>query len=103
MKTFTQRYLSWLYAPIIYALIFIDQMIKRIVFSIISQKNRFEESDAIPLIVPFVMILFGNANPFVAFVTWMKIIMVSSFTFGLIGLNAGHHSADLIQDGDKMR
>lgn len=103
MKTFSQRYLSWLYAPIIYTAIFFDQLIKRIIFSILTQKNRFEGSDAIPFIVPFVMILFGNANLYITFITWTKIVFVSSFTFGLIGLNAGHHSNDLVQDGDKMR
>lgn len=102
MKTFTQRHLAWLYSPIVYGLLFLDQIIKRIVFSI-TRKNRFENSDAIPLIVPLAMMLFGSANPINVFLTWMQIIIVSSFTFCLIGLNAGHKSSDLVQDGDKMR
>lgn len=91
LKTFSQRYLSWLYFPIIYTFIFLDQLVKRIIFSFVTKTNLFEKSDMIPLTVPLAMLLFGNTNPFAVFAVWIQIILVSSFAFGLIGLNAGHH------------
>lgn len=103
MKTFTQRYFSWLYSPIVYTFLFLDQLFKRIVFSIASKKNRFETSDAIPLIVPFAMHLCGDANLFHVLTVWLQIILTSSFIFGWIGLNAGHHHPDIVHEGDKVR
>lgn len=103
MKNFAQRFLSWVYSPIIYVFLFIDQLVKRILFSITTRANLFESSDAIPLIVPSAMFLFGDANLLTVFVAWMKIIMLSSFIFGWIGLNAGHHHPDIVHDGDKLR
>lgn len=92
MKTFTQRYVSWLYSPIIYAFLFVDQLAKRIVFSITTKTNLFERCDMIPLVVPLAMFLFGSTNLYSVLVVWIQIIFTSSFIFGAIGLNAGHHS-----------
>lgn len=103
MKTFTQRYLSWLYSPVVYTFLFLDQLAKRTVFSIVSQKNHFERSDMVPMIVPLVMFLFGNMNPLSVLVVWLQIIMISSFIFGAVGLNAGHHSPGVVHEGDKIR
>lgn len=103
MKTFSQRFLSWLYSPIVYTFMFLDQLVKRTVFSIATKKNRFERSDIIPLIVPLVMILFGNTNLFTVLIVWLQIILVCSFIFGLIGLNAAHHHPDILHEGDKTR
>lgn len=36
-------------------------------------------------------------------VTWMKIILVGSFHFGIVGLNAAHHHPDIYHDGDVHR
>lgn len=103
MKTFAQRFLSWLYSPLIYVLLFVGQLFKRIVFAIVTRKNIFEHSDVIPFVVPLAMFLFGNASAFTVLIVWMQIIMVSSFIFGWIGLNAGHHHPDIVHEGDKVR
>lgn len=103
MKNYAQRYVSWLYSPIIYTFICFDQLMKRMVFSISSKKNLFQNNDLVPLIIPIVMILFGNSNVFTVVKAWLQIILVCSFLFHLIGLNAGHHHPDLVHDGDKIR
>lgn len=103
MKTFTQRYLSWLYSPVIYTFLCLDQLVKRIVFSISSKKNLFEASDLVPLIVPLAMMTFGSSNPITVLKVWMQIVLTKSFLFGLIGLNAGHHHPDIVHEGDKIR
>lgn len=56
-----------------------------------------------PLIVPASMLLLGNSDVTVVLKMWLQIVMVSSFTFGLIGLNAGHHHPDVLHEGDKLR
>lgn len=103
MKGFTQRYLAWIYSPVVYAFMCLDQLVKRIVFSISSKENLFERSDLVPLALPLVMIIFGNPNPFTVLKVWIQIILIKSFLFGLIGLNAGHHHPDILHEGDKIR
>lgn len=103
MKSIFQRYVSWLYSPIVYAFICFDQIVKRIFFSFATKKNLFQTNDLVPLAVPVLMLALGNSNPFAVFTTWLQIILVCSFMFHLIGLNAGHHHPDLVHDGDKIR
>lgn len=103
MKNFTQRFLSWFYSPFIYALIFLDQLVRRTFFSIARKHNQFERTDVVPLIVPLAMLLLGNTNLFTVLIAWIQIIMASSLMFSLIGLNAGHHHPDIVHEGDKVR
>lgn len=103
MKGFSQRYLSWVYSPVIYTFVCVDQLLKRFVFSCTSRKNLFERSDLVPLVVPIAMLMFGNLNLVIVIKIWMQIILVNSFIFGLIGLNAGHHHPERLHDGDKVR
>lgn len=103
MKSFAQRYVAWLYSPVIYTFMCLDQLVKRIVFSVTSNANLFKPSDLVPLIVPAVMFVFGSSNPFTVFKVWLQIILTNSFLFGLIGLNAGHHHPDIVHEGDKIR
>lgn len=103
LKSIAQRYVSWIYSPIIYTFMCLDQLVKRVIFSMTSNKNLFQYSDLVPLILPITMILFGNSNLFIVFRVWLQIILVNSFLFGLIGLNAGHHHPDNVHEGDKVR
>lgn len=90
-------------SPIIYTFIMFDQLVKRVVFSFTTKTNLFQSSDLVPLVIPISMLIFGNPNPFTVLKIWLQIIMITSFTFHLIGLNAGHHHPDLVHDGDKIR
>lgn len=83
IKGFAQRYLSWIYSPIIYTFMCLDQLVKRTVFSITSKRNRFEKSDMIPLAIPVLMYVFGNQNLWAVLKMWLQITMANSFIFGL--------------------
>lgn len=102
-KTLGQRFVSWIYSPIIYPFITLDQLVKRIIFSFTTKTNLFQSNDLVPLAIPLAMLIFGNSNPFTVLKVWLQIILANSFIFHLIGLNAGHHSPDLLHDGDKLR
>lgn len=103
IKGFTQRYLSWIYSPIVYSFMCLDQFVKRLVFSFTTKTNLFVASDLIPLTIPISMLLFGNSNLWIVLKVWMQIIFTNSFIFGLVGLNAGHHHPDIVHEGDKIR
>lgn len=126
-KGFVQRYLSWVYSPIIYAALFLDQLVKRWIditvanwpdsrcsqtysfsacrttTSIVKRRNLFDKTDLIPLSIPLVMFVFGTPNIWIVLKIWLQIILTGSFLFGAIGLNAGHHHPDIVHDGDKLR
>lgn len=103
IKGFAQRYLSWIYSPIVYTFMCLDQLVKRIVFSVLNKKNLFEKSDVIPLVVPTFMFFFGDSSVFTVLKVWLQIILANSFIFGFIGLNAGHHHPDRVHEGDRLR
>lgn len=103
VKGFVQRYLSWLYSPIIYTFICLDQLVKRTLFSLTSRKNLFEASDCIPLVLPVLMLLTSSSHILTVLRIWLQIILVNSFVFGLVGLNAGHHHPEVLHEGDKLR
>lgn len=67
------------------------------------RKNLFHAEDLIPFSLPLAMYVFGHNDPIVILKTWMLIIFVGSFFFGLIGLNAGHHHIHNVHEGDKLR
>lgn len=58
--------------------------------------------ELIPLIIPLAMILC-NVSVITSTVWWIGIILMSSFMFSLIGLNAAHHHPEIFHDGDEPR
>lgn len=57
----------------------------------------------IPFALPAAMIVLGTMDVVYTLRIWLQIVVISSFIFGLIGLNAGHHHPDAIHEGDKLR
>ena len=49
------------------------------------------------------MYFFGKNEIFNVILMWIYIITVSSFIFGVIGLNAGHHHPENAHEGDELR
>lgn len=50
------------------------------------------------------MYIFAGANTIFIVLKWYLIIVtISSFLFGFIGLNAGHHHPEALHDGDAVR
>ncbi|XP_014281219.1 cytochrome b5-related protein isoform X2 [Halyomorpha halys] len=95
-KPFTARFLSLLYFPIAYALIFYAEAFSRLLL----YPDGLRE--LIPLAIPASMLLSG-VPVLHALIWWSIIILSASFIFGFIGLNAAHHHPNIHHDGDEPR
>lgn len=49
------------------------------------------------------MILVSSNSVLQVLLQWFRIIGVSSFLFGIIGINAAHHTPNILHDGDAIR
>ncbi|KAF6207091.1 hypothetical protein GE061_018330 [Apolygus lucorum] len=96
-KSFTARFFSWLYSPIVYCFLFHSQWISRL---ILSPEGALE---LIPLILPAAMMFLGNVSLYSSFVWWNTILVMGSFCFFWVALNAAHHHPELLHDGDEPR
>lgn len=59
--------------------------------------------DALPLALPALMFTFGSSPIWTVLSVWLKIIFLTSFIFGFIALNAGHHHREIFHDGDELK
>ncbi|KAK9739690.1 Fatty acid desaturase [Popillia japonica] len=101
-KNYIIRYGSWLYSPIFYAFIYLGNYLSTI-FQAIIEKSSLRWENGIPLF-HLLFLYLCSGRPLIATLTFYTfIIIVSSFFFGVIGLNAGHHHPDLFHDGDDVR
>ncbi|XP_076661363.1 cytochrome b5-related [Halictus rubicundus] len=100
-KSIVGSILSQIASPLIWALLFIGQLIKRY-YSVFAEYNSFEFRDALPFVLPILM-CFNAPSVFLALKYWILIIIVSSFVFSMIGYSAGHHHPDIFHDGDIYR
>lgn len=105
VKNALQRYASWLYGPGVYALMFLDQLLKRVVFSVLDKCNRFHATDAVPLTLPLFMYAVADASVALATIVqmWLTVVVLASLYFSFVGLNAGHHNHQCVHDGDTLR
>uniref|UniRef100_A0A146L542 Cytochrome b5-related protein n=1 Tax=Lygus hesperus TaxID=30085 RepID=A0A146L542_LYGHE len=96
------RYVSWVYSPIVYTLIFPSSILIRWVTT---GNDGFPEF--VPLLVPAAMMLgsgfWATEVFFSAVYWWIVILLIASFTFGLVGINAGHHHPEVFHDGDIVK
>ncbi|XP_055706560.1 cytochrome b5-related protein-like isoform X2 [Phlebotomus papatasi] len=99
VKNTIQRYVSWIYGPVIYALLYFSEFVKKLVLS----KNHLALDDLIPFTVPMVMYLATGENLTTVINTWLYIILSGSFVFALIGFNASHHHSAVVHEGDAIR
>lgn len=104
-KTFINRYISWVYGPLVYALFFIVDFVKRIIALLTIEEAKLSLADLIPFALPVTMYFFGgsNAGILVVLKIWLSIVCLSSFMFASTGLNAGHHHPEVFHDGDAIR
>lgn len=59
--------------------------------------------DLIPFTLPTLMYIFGNSDVMIVLKFWFFIITLSSFMYGVVGLNAGHHHNEVFHDGDELK
>lgn len=70
----------------------------------LSGKNQLYWHDVIGLIIPITMLIVNVNSTFLQVMAqWVRITAISSFLFGLIGLNAAHHTPEIYHDGDAER
>lgn len=102
IKGTVQRYGAWIYGPLVYSLIFFMSFVMKTVKCFQSGKNKFYVDDLVSFILPAVMILADSSCIGTVLKLWLFIVLVASFCFGLIGLNAAHHHPEIFHSGDKI-
>lgn len=100
-KSVFGAFLSQIFSPLVWASVFIGQLIKRY-YSVIFEYKSFEFRDTLPFLFPISM-CFTAPSIYVALKYWMLLVIISSFLFSMIGFNAGHHHPVIFHDGDEFR
>ncbi|EZA50497.1 Cytochrome b5-related protein [Ooceraea biroi] len=100
-KSYLTGLISKIISPIVWMLLFIDQVIKRY-YSVYKEYRVFEFRDVIPILLPLVMSLVAPKIT-VALKLWLIMLLISSTVFATIGFNAAHHHPDIFHDGDIPR
>ncbi|KAK9887943.1 hypothetical protein WA026_000243 [Henosepilachna vigintioctopunctata] len=96
------KYIQWVYAPIVYSLIFYGLWIKTLITNI-------RVRGTVPLLtfLPFVIPIFSYVTTDRSFsqcmLMFLFITLSSSLHFGFVGFNAAHHHPDIFHDGDTIR
>lgn len=101
-KGLVQRFGAWIYGPIVYAAMTSGEFVKRVLESFKTGKSSFFADDLIAFILPTFMYLVDSSSLMNVLKLWIFIVLLSSFLFGLIGLNAAHHHPEIFHNGDKI-
>ncbi|XP_058057078.1 cytochrome b5-related protein-like [Anopheles bellator] len=96
------RYGSWAYGPIVYSVLLYAEFFKRIAETVKLGKNTFHLDDLVTFILPTFMYVVGTTSLWEVVKMWLFVVLVASFMFGLIGLNAAHHHPKTVHDGDRI-
>lgn len=95
------KYIYWLISPIAYCVPFFEAIVKRVICATLFKEQVIHLDDIlVPLIIPTVMTIFGNPDLNQVLKLWMLMVLVASFAFTFIGLNAAHHHPELYHEGD---
>lgn len=73
-----------------------------------SKTQKIYWDDFIPLLLPLAMFLLGNSsftlmNILSILIIWNVIIIIGSFTYSVIAVNAGHHGPEITHEGDEIK
>lgn len=66
-------------------------------------KSKLYWDDFLPLTLPLLMYFFGNESLIATIKIWFAIILTSSFIYGAIAVNGGHHHNRVFHDGDELK
>jgi cytochrome b involved in lipid metabolism len=93
------RLLSRIYEPVVFTFSSINEFAKRFrQFS--KHRSYMHKDDFILLIIPAIMILANPSNALIMLYLWFYMTLVNSFTYMMLGLNAGHHHPEIVHAGD---
>ncbi|XP_053691767.1 cytochrome b5-related protein-like [Sabethes cyaneus] len=101
-KNILQRFVSWFIVPIVYVVMFFNEFIKRVVETCSTSTKSFYKDDAITLVLPIFLYMTSAQSILTVLAFWMIIILMASFAFGYIGLNAAHHHPEIVHSGDSI-
>lgn len=96
------KYLQWIIAPGIYALIFHVSFIKSLVYNLV-YNNQFRWQNILPFSIFLMMTMLPGSSFEQSSWMYLWIMTTSSFFFTLVGVNAAHHHPNLFHDGDAPR
>jgi fatty acid desaturase len=101
-KTFAQRYLSWIYAWLMFS--FLPQIIfmQRVAISVFTDQKIFHFDDLIGFSVPVAMYFLGKSDLIDVLKCWNLILMFGGIFFGIIGITVGHHTPETTHEGDEL-
>lgn len=66
-------------------------------------KQKLYWDDLLVLALPTFMYILGIQNIWIVMKFWLFIIFLTSFMYGFIGVNAGHHHNEIFHDGDELK
>lgn len=103
VKNVLNRFVSWIYGPLVYSLFFAVTVIGRYATRIMEKQTVFQAEDIILWALPGIMYVLNVGQVTIGTVmqTWLGIWCMSSCMFAFIGLNAGHHHPETFHDGDE--
>lgn len=101
-KGFVFRYISWLYSPIFYFLLYFGYYIKMLIECVATKGKEFDVANLLPLTI-FGLIWFTSGELFTSLKLWACLQLIGSLYFSIVGVNAAHHHPDIFHDGDEPR
>lgn len=100
-KTTVQKIVAPIISPLVWTLLIAFAVVFRTI-GYITKREEFRLDHLIPLSLPLAMFYFGRMDVLLVLKLWTIIIGMCSFTLGLVGLNAGHHSPEVTHEGDQI-
>lgn len=101
-KAFAQRYLSWIYAWLAFSIAPFMLLGQRVAITLFTKDKIFYKEDFIPFLVPLAMLLFGTSDVLQVIKMWCLIISFGGLWFGAIGITVGHHTPEVVHEGDEQ-
>ncbi|XP_069678874.1 cytochrome b5-related protein-like isoform X2 [Periplaneta americana] len=102
-KTWWGRYGPWIYSPLVYSFMFHGHMFLRLWPVVKGNIGNLHMDDAVPLVIPFSMMVCAGVGAADAFWMWMWITVTSSLFFHIIAFNGAHHHPEIFHEGDAPR
>ncbi|XP_058451337.1 cytochrome b5-related protein-like isoform X2 [Malaya genurostris] len=99
-KNHFQRFGAWIYEPLIYVVMFFYELGKRLIDTLYYRSNTFYVEDLIGFVLPVFMYVTGSSSLKTVLTMWFFIVLLASFAFGTISINAAHHHPESVHSGD---
>ncbi|CAO1355231.1 unnamed protein product [Diamesa serratosioi] len=101
-KTANELMVAKFLSPFYYAFSFYAAYWIRMSGVLKNYQRLFYWDELIAYILPTIMFMLGDLSLIKTTLLWQYIIAVSSFSFGVVSLNAGHHHPEIIHEGDEL-